>query len=60
VLKLWPGWPTGGGSSQYPPKGGGDQYQDGGGGGGHVKGCPAAGDLPTTSWVVGPYENTVT
>jgi hypothetical protein len=37
MLKLWPGWPAGGGGGQYPPRGGD---------GGHVGGYPAARDPP--------------
>jgi hypothetical protein len=54
VLKLCPGWPTGGGSGQYPPEGGGGQYVAGGDSGGHIGGYPATGDPPHGITGVGP------
>jgi hypothetical protein len=46
VLKLWPGWPTGGSGGQYPPEGGGGQCPTGGSSGSHVGSFLAVGDPP--------------
>jgi hypothetical protein len=54
VLKLWLGWPAGGGADQYPVECSGGQYPAGGDGGGHVGGCPVVGGPPHGIKGVGP------